>query len=61
MVGDSVITVGSGSKVEVNFEDGSRSTLLDSGLLRIKSGRREVIMGEGEGAVPNAKNNSLLK
>jgi hypothetical protein len=47
-LGDVVISVGLGSKVEIEFSDGAKSYLNNSGLLRIRPGTKDLLLTQGE-------------
>jgi hypothetical protein len=54
--GDVVMGVGSGTHIRVLFDDDSRAELKDSGLLRIRVGRKALNLTDGtEGARPTPK------
>ena len=56
MLGDVVIGVGSGTRIKVLYEDGSRAELKDSGLMKIVGGRKDANLTDGsEGLKPTPK------
>lgn len=56
VLGDVVIGVGSGTRIKVRYDDGSRAELKDSGLMKIVGGRKDANLTDGsEGLKPTPK------